>query len=128
MTGRSRVRICAGLREFAARTSPTFGGAERAQIRPRIVTICRLIEYDDRWKMLIARGKVVPSDDVLAGTSSWVEIARGRRSREVANHQKLYRTLVDEGFTHHASLVHGDQVKALLEACKFLDIQPVLVE
>ena len=94
-------------------------GLNQFQIKTGIVAICRLVEYDDRWKMLIVRGEVVPSDEVLAGTRSWVEIA---------DHEKLYRTLVEEGFTHHASMVHGDQVKALLEACRFLDIQAVLVE
>ena len=60
----------------------------------------------------------VPSDEELAGTWGWVE---------VRDHQKLYRTLVEEGFVHHASMIHGDQTQALLQVCKFLDIQPVVV-
>ena len=62
--------------------------------------------------MLIARGEVAPSDGLLDGTWSWVE---------VVDHEKLYRTLVDEVFTHHVSMVHGDQVTALLGACTFLN-------
>ena len=72
-----------------------------------------------RWKMLIARGEIIPSDETLAGTWAWVE---------VKDHAALYRTLVEEGFIHHASMVHGDQVDALVEACKFMDIQTVLVD
>ncbi|MCJ7550839.1 MAG: hypothetical protein MUQ30_14290, partial [Anaerolineae bacterium] len=75
-------------------------------------------EYDNAWKMLIATGEIVPSDETLAGTWSWVE---------VKDHDKLYRTLVEEGFVHHASMIHGDYTQALLQVCKFLDIEPVVV-
>ena len=83
------------------------------------MTFCRLAEYDDEWKMLIATGEVVPSDEILAGTWSWVQ---------VKDHDRLYRILVEEGFVHHASMIHGDQRASLLLACKFLDIEPVLVD
>jgi hypothetical protein len=39
----------------------------------------------------------------------------------------LYATLVEEGFTHHASLIHGDCSRALLNACKLLGIEAVIV-
>jgi len=94
-------------------------GLYQFQLKPGKVTFCRLAEYDDCWKMLITTGEIIPSEDVLAGTWAWVE---------VKDHRKLYRTLVEEGFIHHASMIHGDQTASLLLACKFLDIQPVLVE
>jgi hypothetical protein len=67
--------------------------------------------------MLIARGEVVPSDETLAGTWAWVR---------VADHDCLYRTLVEEGFIHHASMIHGDQSQPLQEACRFLAIDPIV--
>ena len=94
-------------------------GLSQFQIRPGRVTICRLAEYDGEWKMLIVGGEIVPSDETLAGTWSWVQ---------VSDHDRLYRTLVEEGFIHHASMIHGDQREALLQACKFLDIEPVVVD
>jgi L-fucose isomerase-like protein len=94
-------------------------GLNQFQIKPGVVTFCRLAEYDNQWKMLITKGEIVPSQEVLAGTWSWVA---------VRDHDKLYRTLVEEGFVHHASMIHGDQTKALIEACKFLGIQPIVVE
>ena len=94
-------------------------GLAQFQLKPGKVTFCRLAEYDDQWKMLIASGEIIPSDETLAGTWSWVA---------VKDHEKLYRTLVEEGFIHHASMIHGDQTKALLLACKFLGIEPVLVD
>jgi len=96
----------------------TQAGLYQFQLRPGPVTICRLAEHDGRWRMLVTRGEIVPSDDVLAGTWAWVA---------VPDHARLYRTLVEEGFIHHASMIHGDQVDALLLACRFLDIEPVVV-
>ncbi len=93
-------------------------GLYQFQIKPGVVTLCRLAEYDNSWKMLITTGRIVPSEEVLAGTWSWVE---------VQDHARLYRTLVEEGFVHHASMIHGDQSKALQEACKFMGIQPVVI-
>jgi len=46
---------------------------------------------------------------------------------EVKDHDKLYRTLVEEGFVHHASMIHGDYAQALLQVCKFMDIEPIVV-
>jgi L-fucose isomerase-like protein len=96
----------------------SMAGLYQFQIRSGKVTFCRLQEYDGEWKMLVTTGVIIPSDEVLAGTWAWVE---------VPDHRKLYRTLVEEGFIHHASMIHGDQTAALLEACKFLDIRPVVV-
>jgi len=93
-------------------------GLNQFQIRPGKVTLCRLAEYDNRWKLLITTGEIIPSDETLAGTWSWIE---------VKDHARLYRTLVEEGFVHHASMIHGDWSAALLQACKFLDITPVVV-
>lgn len=94
-------------------------GLYQFQIRPGKVTFCRLAEYDNQWKMLITTGEIVPSNETLAGTWAWVQLR---------DHQRLYRTLVEEGFIHHASMIHGDQTQALQQACKFLGIQTVLVE
>jgi L-fucose isomerase-like protein len=95
-----------------------MAGLYQFRIKPGKVTFCRLAEYDNQWKMLIAAGDIVPSDETLAGTWSWVQ---------VSDHAKLYRTLIEEGFIHHASMIHGDLSSALVMACKFLDIEPVIV-
>jgi L-fucose isomerase-like protein len=94
-------------------------GLAQFQIKPGRVTFCRLTEYDNQWKMLITTGEIIPSKETLAGTWAWVQ---------VRDHARLYRTLVEEGFVHHASMIHGDQTRALILACKFLDIKPVVVE
>jgi len=94
-------------------------GLAQFQLKPGKVTFCRLAEYDGEWKMLIAAGDVVPSDEDLAGTWSWVR---------VRDHAHLYRTLVEEGFIHHASMIHGDLTRPLVLACKFLGVETVVVQ
>lgn len=99
--------------------SDTQAGLYQFQIKSGPVTLTRLAEYEGQWKMLIAPAEIVHSDETLNGTWAWVG---------VRDHDLLYRTLVNQGFIHHASLIHGDQKQALQLACKFLDIQPVVVE
>jgi L-fucose isomerase-like protein len=104
--------------EPAATGEPTAGLCQ-FQVKPGPVTFCRLAEYDGEWKMLIARGRIVPSEETLAGTWAWVE---------VNDHDLLYRTLVEHGFIHHASMIHGNQAPVLTRACQLLDITPIIVE
>jgi len=40
--------------------------------------------------------------------------------------EAAYEKMVEEGFVHHASVIHGDYVEALKEACLFLGIKPVI--
>jgi len=112
---RSRMNMTG---ELPVREHDPTAGLHQFQIKPGVVTFCRLQEYDGEWKMLIATGEIVPSDEELAGTWSWVA---------VRDHDELYRTLVEEGFVHHASMIHGDQTEVLLEVCDFLDIEPIVV-
>ena len=88
-------------------------------IRPGPVTLSRLVEYGGEYKMLIARGEIVEDAAHERGTSAWVK---------VESLERLYGILVEEGFIHHASMVHGDHSAALEHFCKLLGIKPVLVQ
>lgn len=93
-------------------------GTAEFQLAPGAVTLSRLQEHDGKFKMLVAKGKIVASQQKLRGSWSWVE---------VPDLDKLYTTLVKEGFTHHASLIHGDYSNALVSACELLGIESVIV-
>ena len=93
-------------------------GTAEFSLKPGVVTLNRLTERDGCFKMLITRGKIIPSQQSLRGSWSWVQ---------VEDMDKLYRTLVREGFTHHASLIHGDYTQAITEACELLAIDTVIV-
>ncbi len=93
-------------------------GTSEFQLRGGTVTLNRLVEYDGQFKMLITKGEIIPSEEKLRGSWSWVE---------VPDLKKLYRTLVEEGFIHHASMIHGDFTVPLVNLCMFLDIEAIVV-
>jgi len=93
-------------------------GTGEFQLAPGTVTLSRLQEHDGEFKLLVSKGKIVASNQKLRGSWSWVE---------VPDLDKLYSTLVKEGFTHHASLIHGDFSNALISACDLLGIKAVIV-
>jgi L-fucose isomerase-like protein len=93
-------------------------GTGEFQLAPGAVTLSRLQEHDGEFKMLVAEGKIVASQQKLRGSWSWVE---------VPDLDELYATLVEEGFTHHASLIHGDCCNAIISACELLGIETVVV-
>ena len=95
----------------------SYGTAE-FRLKPGPVTICRLTEHKGEFKMLIARGEALDEEAEFRGSWVWVK---------VADLDKLYRTLVEEGFVHHASLIHGDYVEPIAEACKMLNIKTVIL-
>ena len=93
-------------------------GTAEFPLRPGTVTFTRIVEYDAQFKMLITKGNILPSEDKLRGAWSWVE---------VADLDLLYRTLIEEGFTHHASMIHGNITSSLIEFCRFTGIEPIVV-
>lgn len=95
----------------------SYGTAE-FRLKPGPVTICRLVEYQGEFKMLITRGEALEEEAEFRGSWAWVR---------VKDLDKLYRTLVEEGFVHHASMIHGDYVEPIAEACKLLNIKTVIV-
>jgi len=93
-------------------------GAIEFQLKPGIVTLSSLAECEGAFKMLITRGEIIPSEDHLRGSWAWVR---------VPDLSSLYRTLAEEGFAQHASMIHGDIADAVEAFCRFVDIEVVRV-
>jgi L-fucose isomerase-like protein len=93
-------------------------GTAEFQLRPGLVTLCRLQEMDGIFKMLITTGEGIESSQHLRGSWLWVR---------VPDLQELYRTLVGEGFVHHASLIHGDYTRSIKQACDLMGIESVIL-
>ncbi|MEM3470548.1 MAG: L-fucose/L-arabinose isomerase family protein [Thermoproteota archaeon] len=91
-------------------------GTGEFRLKPGAVTINRLVEYDGEFKMLIVGGEIVEEGPYTRGSYSWVRIK---------NLDEVYRMLVNEGFIHHASMVHGDISREIESACRFLGIKVV---
>jgi L-fucose isomerase-like protein len=93
-------------------------GTGEFQVKSGVVTMSRLIEREGEFKMLISKGQIVPSKQDLRGSWSWVK---------VPDLDKLYNTLILEGFTHHASIIHGDYGSAIGNACKLMGVETCIV-
>ena len=87
------------------------------KVKPGPVTLARLTETPEgEFKLLIAEGKGVKAEGETFGAHGWVE---------VSDLDCLYRALLSD-FPHHTGIVMGHFGQALLEACKFLGITPVV--
>jgi L-fucose isomerase-like protein len=93
-------------------------GTGEFELKPGVVTLCRLQEYKGKFKMLVTKGNIIESKQINRGSWSWVK---------VPDLDKLYNTLINEGFVHHASLIHGDYAQAISDACKTMSIEVVSV-
>lgn len=91
-------------------------GVGEFRLKPGPVTINRLVEYDGEFKMLVVNGQILEEGPYTRGSYSWVKIN---------NLEGVYRTLVDEGFIHHASMIHGNISEEIESACRFLGIRVV---
>jgi len=96
----------------------SFGTAE-FQLKEGNVTINRLVEINGIFKMLSVKGDTVPDNRNLRGSWKWVK---------VKDLKKLYRTIIESGFTHHASMIFNDVSKEVKTFCKFAGIDIVEVQ
>ncbi|MBC8388650.1 MAG: hypothetical protein ISS14_00745 [Actinobacteria bacterium] len=95
----------------------SFGTVE-FQLEEGLVTISRLVEINGKFKMLITTGEAFHDNRKLRGSWRWIK---------VKDLKKLYRTIIEEGFIHHASVISGDLRKELRTFCKFTGIDVIEV-
>jgi L-fucose isomerase-like protein len=75
------------------------------------VSLNRLVEHHGEFRMLHVPGRFVRKDDRMRGSWGWVA---------VEDRERMLRTVVDEGFVHHVSLMAGDLGGLVAEASKYL--------
>ena len=95
--------------------APDFPGAIAAgefTLREGEVSLNRLVEHHGKFKMLHVPGRIVQTRDRMRGSWGWVA---------VADREKMLRTVVEEGFVHHVSVVQGSWGPLVAEASKYLD-------
>jgi L-fucose isomerase-like protein len=95
----------------------SYGTAE-FQLKEGLVTLNRLVETGGKFKMLSTVGEAVPDNRTLRGSWKWIE---------VKDLKKLYRTIIEEGFVHHASMIFGDIRREMNTFCKFTGIDVIEV-
>jgi L-fucose isomerase-like protein len=86
-------------------------------LKPGGITLARLSEATNRYRLVIGRAEVVQAPISFTGTSGVIRFERP--AREVLD------TLLGEGLEHHLALTYGDHVETLLAFAHLLDL-PVL--
>lgn len=86
------------------------------------ITLARLGETRDgsRFRMFIATGTGLDTDLFVRGNPLKVKFDAGC--------EKIRDVVFNHGFEHHFSMAYGDISKELLEYCRIMDIEPVLVQ
>ncbi len=93
-------------------------GTLEGKLKPGIVTITRLVEYDGEFKLFVTKGKAIEEEGPFRGSWVWVE---------VGDLDKVYRTLIEEGFVHHASMIYGDLVEPIVNFAKIMGIKTTVI-
>jgi L-fucose isomerase-like protein len=78
------------------------------------VTVNSIVEHNGRYKILDFEGTMVKSEDNIRGAWSWMQ---------VEDRSKIYKEMVNEGFTHHMSVIHEDISEIVEEFSKYVDIE-----
>jgi len=86
-------------------------------VRPGPVSANRIVEHHGEFRVLHVDGRMVASSDQMRGSWGWVS---------VADRQRMLRTVVEEGFVHHVSIVHGELAPRVREACRYLGMRLVV--
>lgn len=111
------VRLTEQLRGMGAAT----GVCTTYQCRPGAVTVARLNRARDRYKMIVTPAEAVnrPDEERSKGKERWPHAF----IRLPGNAEAL----VDNMLGNHFNFAYGDYVAPLAQACKFMDIDPVLL-
>ena len=91
-------------------------------LKPGKITLARLGETRDgsKFRMLIATGEGLDTDLFVRGNPLKVKFDGGCK--------KLKETVFNNGFEHHFSMAYGDISSDLLDFCRVMDIEPIVVK
>lgn len=86
------------------------------------VTLARLGEKrdGDGFRMLIATGEGLDTDLFVRGNPLKIKFDAGC--------DKLREVVINQGWEHHYALAYGDLVPELLDLCRILNVEPVVVQ
>ena len=86
------------------------------------VTLARLGEKrdGDGFRMLITTGEGLDTDLFVRGNPLKIKFDAGC--------DKMREVVINQGWEHHYALCYGDIVQELLDICRILDIEPVVVQ
>jgi len=88
-------------------------------VKEGAVTIARLGSISGRYRMLIAGGEALETDQIVRGNPLEVKLT--------VDVFDFLKQMASKGIEHHYLIVSGDVRKELMELCEWLDIEKVLL-
>ena len=103
-------------------TVVTKGVVNEFPLKPGRVTLARLGEKrdGDGYRMLIAPGEGIDTDLFVRGNPLKVKFDAGC--------ERIRDTVINQGFEHHFSMAYGDITAELLDYCRIMDIEAILLK
>jgi len=124
--GAAPVSLCRSFKETALRLHLRVDGGDKKGVTNEFplksgrVTLAKLDESRDGYRMLIASGTALDTGQIVRGNP-----LRVRLDGKV---ETLINTVMKQGFEHHYSVVHADIKNELVAFCEWLDIETVVIE
>jgi len=124
--GAAPSAICKDFAETELRQHARVDGGDKKGLvnefpmKPGRITLAQLDEDNGGYRMLIATGTAIETEQIIHGNPLNVAFD--------CPMEKLVGTIMNEGFKHHYSAIHADVEKELLELCRWLNITPVVVK
>lgn len=89
-------------------------------LKPGRVTLAKMDETSEGYRMLIASGTALETDKFIRGNPLNIKFDSSVKD--------LIDTIMKEGFEHHYSVIHADIKDELCSFCEFMNIDAIVVE
>jgi L-fucose isomerase-like protein len=124
--GAAPASLCRNFKETTLRRHMRVDGGDKKGVtndfplRPGRITLAKLDEGKDSYRMLIAAGTALDTEPFIRGNPLNVRFDGDMR--------ELVDTVMRKGFEHHYCAVHADIKKELLSFCETKNIESVIIE
>lgn len=123
--GAAPSKLCRNFAETTLRLHGRVDGGDKKgvtndfSLKPGRVTMAKLDETPDGYRMLIAPGTALDTDQFIRGNPLRIKFDGDMKT--------LIDTIMKEGFEHHYSVIHADLRDELLEFCELYHINPIVI-
>lgn len=124
--GAAPVSLCRNFEETTLRKHARVDGGDKKgvtndfSIKAGRITIAKLDETANGYRMLIATGTALDTDKFIRGNPLNIKFDVCMKT--------LIDTIMKKGFEHHYSVVHADIKEELLSFCEIMNIEAVVVD
>ena len=124
--GAAPASLCRKFEDTALRLHMRVDGGDKKGLTNEFplksgrVTLAKLDETRNGYRMLIASGTALDTEQIIRGNPL--------RVRFDGKVEALINTIMQKGFEHHYAVVHADIKNELIAFCEWLNIEAIVIE